>query len=109
MSRPASVNLPIYAGLSCEYEIVPGPIQIKRANVTEAVRKLARPTGVSLTDAVSTGVNAPLDVEQAKANRRRDAERVLARLRELPIIGPKLTDQDFYDTDGIPARTNYDD
>ncbi len=83
------------------------PIQIKRADVTEDIRSLAALTGLSITDAIGNAVRAQLAVERVNAStklskRRLQADRVLARLRRLPVVGPDLTDSDLYDEDGLP-------
>jgi hypothetical protein len=86
---------------------MPGPIQIKRADVAEDIRTLATLTGLSFTDAIGTAVRAQLAVERVKSsakltNRRLASDRILARLRRLPVVGPELTDADLYDKNGLP-------
>ena len=86
---------------------MPGPIQIKRADVAEAIRCLAALKGVSITDAISDAVNAQLAIEKVKASaklskRHAAANRILAQLRSLPVAGPALTDADLYDENGLP-------
>ena len=83
------------------------PIQVKRPEVAEDARELAALTGVSLTEAIAKAVRAQLAIERAKANnirskRRVKAERTLAELRRLPVVGPQLTDDDLYGADGLP-------
>jgi hypothetical protein len=83
------------------------PIQVKRPDVVDDVRALAALTGVSLTDAIANAVRAQLAVERvnadaARAKRRKDAETLLQELRALPVIGPRLTDDDLYDAEGLP-------
>ena len=84
-----------------------GPIQIKRQDVTDDIRALADLTGVSITDAIQTAVKSQLAIERVKANaklskRRLQAEKALAELRRLPVVGPILTDKDLYDSEGLP-------
>lgn len=86
---------------------MPDTIQIKRPDVADAVRSLAALTGVSLTDAIGNAVKSQLAIERAKADkgllkRRQEAERLLAELRRLPVVGPELSDRDLYDADGLP-------
>ena len=83
------------------------PIQIKRPDVTDAVRALAALTGVSITDAIGNAVRGQLAIERVKSDaklmlRRKAAEAALAELRSLPVIGPELTDDDLYDSQGLP-------
>ncbi|MEO8656975.1 MAG: type II toxin-antitoxin system VapB family antitoxin [Bryobacteraceae bacterium] len=83
------------------------PIQIKRSDVAEDARELAALTGLSLTEAIAKAVRVQLAIERVKANktrskRRSEAERTLAELRSLPIVGPHLTDDDLYGPDGLP-------
>lgn len=89
-----------------ETAVMPGPIQIKRPEVTADIRTLAALTGASITDAIATAVKAQLAVEKVKADaglrkRRKAAEKALAELRRLPVTGPVLTDEDLYDASGI--------
>lgn len=84
-----------------------GAIQIKRRDVAEDARALAALMGVSITEAIGEAVKARLAIERVKASaklskRRKAAERALAQLRELPVVGRILTDQDLYDDEGLP-------
>ena len=86
---------------------MPGPIQIKRSDVAGDVRTLAALTGVSITNAIGNAVKAQLAIERVKgkaklSRRRKEAERALAELRRLPVVGPKLSDSDLYDAEGLP-------
>jgi hypothetical protein len=86
---------------------MPGPIQIRRPDTVESIRALAELTGQSITEAIETAVKAQLAIEQVKADaklskRRKDAERIMAEIRRLPVTGPMLTDRDLYDEDGLP-------
>jgi len=86
---------------------MPGPIQIKRQDVTDDIRALADLTGASITDAIQGAVRSQLAIERVKANaklskKRLQAEKTLAELRRLPVVGPMLTDRDLYDDEGLP-------
>ena len=86
---------------------MPSPIQIKRSDVAEQIRALAELTGESITDAIARAVRAQLEIERAKARarltkRRIAAQRGLARLHSLPVVGPIVSDQDLYDGTGLP-------
>ena len=82
-------------------------IQVRRPDVAQDIRALAALTGTSITDAIGNAVRAQLAHERAraaegKALRKGESERVLAEIRRLPAIGPLLTDEDLYDSDGLP-------
>lgn len=84
-----------------------GPVQIRRPDVIEDIRALAELMGVSMTEAIGTAVSAQLAAERSRAatkiaGRRKRAEAALAELRNLPVTGPKLTDDDLYGPDGLP-------
>ncbi len=87
---------------------MPGPIQIKRADVADDIRSLAALTGTSITDAIAANaVRGQLAIEQVKADaklrkRRKEAAKILAGLRRLPVTGPLLSDDDLYDANGLP-------
>ena len=86
---------------------MPGPIQIKRADVADDIRTLADLTGASITDAIANAVRAQLAIERVKHDaklrkRRKEAEEALAELRRLPVIGPDISDDDLYDDHGLP-------
>ncbi len=83
------------------------PIQIRRPDVAAAARELAALRGVSITDAISEAIQVRLQTHKAaqqseKAARLAKAHEALQRLWALPRIGPLLTDDDFYDEDGLP-------
>jgi hypothetical protein len=83
------------------------PIQIRRDDIVEDIRRLAEITGVSITDAVGNAVRAQLASERDKAeaklsSRKRRIRSVLAELRNLPVVGPGLSDEDLYSPDGLP-------
>jgi len=86
---------------------MPGPIQIKRADVADDIRSLAALTGMSITDAIANAVRGQLAIEQVKADaklrkRRKEGAKILAELRRLPVTGPLLSDDDLYDANGLP-------
>ena len=83
------------------------PIQIRNPEITRVIRELAAASGQSITEIVGEVFLA----EQARrqASRGQDYETRLAAIREisrrfrnLPVVGPTLTDEDFYDEDGLP-------
>ncbi len=81
-------------------------IQIKRSEVTEEVRALAELTGVSITDAIGMAVKRQLEIERAKADlklakRRKEVNKLLGEIRRLPVVGPRITDEDLYDENGL--------
>ncbi len=83
------------------------PIQVKRADVVAEVRELAAILGVSLTDAIHEAVKGKLLAEQAAsmAEReagRREADDILAKIRNAPRVGRPITDEDLYDEEGLP-------
>lgn len=83
------------------------PIQIRREDVAEDIRKLAGLMKVSLTEAVAVAVRERL--EEAERQRRkqieerdREIQELLKAFWALPKTGPLLTDADLYDEDGLP-------
>jgi hypothetical protein len=53
----------------------------------------------------SKAVRAQLALERVKKKlprRRKEAEEALAQLRRLPVTGPNISDDDLYDTHGLP-------
>ena len=83
------------------------PVQIRKPEVAERLRELARLEGKSITDLVEEMVR---ERDRQFANRRETeiqrklaaAEETVRRFQALPIIGPLLTDDDLYDEDGLP-------
>jgi hypothetical protein len=64
-------------------------------------------TGVPIIEAIGNALKSQLAVERAKVSRSRstrriEAERVLAEIRRLPVVGPELSDLDFYNSEGFP-------
>ena len=83
------------------------PIQIRRADVTGDIRKLAALTRLSITGAIATAVRNQLAVETVRADtrlarRQKVSDRALSELRRLPVTGPDLSDSDLYGSDGLP-------
>ena len=83
------------------------PIQIRDPELTRDIRDHALETGRSLTKTIADAI--ALSREQAQrqkhedlAARRAAVEATIARIRALPDIGPRLTDDDLYDEDGLP-------
>lgn len=83
------------------------PVQIRKPEVAQRLRELARLEGKSITDLVEEMVRER--DERLTATREAEIQRKLAaaeetvrRFQALPIIGPLLTDDDLYDEDGLP-------
>ncbi len=83
------------------------PVQIRKPEVAERLREMARLEGKSITELVEEMVRErderltatrEADIER----RRRAVEEAVERFNALPILGPLLTDDDFYDEDGLP-------
>lgn len=83
------------------------PVQIRKAETVERLRRLAALEGKSITDLVDEMVRER-DARQAAAleadiaARRRGVEETVRRFKALPVVGPLLSDDDFYDEDGMP-------
>ncbi|WP_428154718.1 type II toxin-antitoxin system VapB family antitoxin [Brevundimonas sp.] len=82
-------------------------MQIRKPDVAERLRSLAQREGLSITDLVDEMARD----REARANTARQAEidrkiaaaeAIVAHFQSLPILGPLLTDDDFYDEDGLP-------
>ena len=83
------------------------PIQIRNPDVVRAIRALADQTHVPITEAVGTAVREALErkkfVRDAAFEERLAAIKDISRrFRELPIVGPIMTDGDLYDEEGMP-------
>jgi len=83
------------------------PIQIRNPEVVRAIRALADQTHVPITEAVGTAVREALKrqgfVRDAAFEERLAAIKDISRrIRELPVVGPIMTDDDIYDEDGLP-------
>jgi antitoxin VapB len=81
------------------------PIQIRRDDVVQDIRELAALTDKPITEAVAGAVRAELIRARAKGGieaRRQAVAEIVRQFREAPVVGPLLTDADFYDEDGMP-------
>jgi hypothetical protein len=83
------------------------PIQIRKPEVVEDIRKLAERTKLPITEAVGRAVRA--EMQRLETDRAADAEakirdvkEMVARISKLPVVGPMLTDEDLYDELGLP-------
>ena len=83
------------------------PVQIRKADTVERLRRLAALEGKSITELVDEMVRER--DERLTADREAEIQRKIAAAREivahfnsLPIIGPLLTDDDLYDEYGLP-------
>lgn len=83
------------------------PVQIRKADVVERLRRLATLEGRSITDLVDEMVRER--DERLFVKREADIERRISEVNEivrefnaLPVVGPLLTDDDIYDEDGLP-------
>lgn len=77
------------------------------AEVVDHVRELARQRGSSLSDAIDAAVRAMMARDEKKPDTSSDVDMdavnaTIERFRQLPKIGPMLTDEDLYDADGLP-------
>lgn len=83
------------------------PVQIRKPEVAERLRELARLEGKSITDLVEEMVRERDERLVARREAEIEAklaavEKIVAHFNSLPIVGPLLTDDDFYDEDGLP-------
>jgi hypothetical protein len=83
------------------------PVQIRRPDAVEAARALAELTGTTITEAIARALREQLALERRKAEarvaeRRAAVEKLLVEMRALPVVGPRLTDDDLYDEHGLP-------
>ncbi len=83
------------------------PVQIRKPEVAERLRELARLEGKSITDLVEDMVRERDERLVARREAEIEAklaavEQIVAHFNSLPIIGPLLTDDDIYDEDGLP-------
>ena len=90
--------------IDCRF-IMNAPIQIRRDDVVRDIRELAALSALPITDVVATAVSDALARAKARIDLpRREAtvDDLLRQFRELPIVGPMLTDDDLYDENGLP-------
>jgi len=82
------------------------PIQIRNEDVVRDIRELAalkhRPITEAVAEAVRTELVRARRVATPEAEREREIDEILARVRALPRTGKDLTDDDLYDEDGLP-------
>ncbi|MFL5297023.1 MAG: type II toxin-antitoxin system VapB family antitoxin [Phenylobacterium sp.] len=81
------------------------PIQIRNDEIARDIRELADLTGKPITDAVGEAVRERLERVRRLSTvegRRREVDRILARVAALPRTGHKFTDDDLYDENGLP-------
>ncbi len=83
------------------------PVQIRKSDTVERLRRLASLEGKTITELVDEmarerdhqyQVNREADIAQ----RRQTVEEAVRRFQALPIVGPLLADDDFYDENGLP-------
>jgi hypothetical protein len=83
------------------------PIQIRNPKIVRAIRELAAKTGRPISEAVGEVVLAELARRQTAdqegyESRLAGVREISRKFRELPVIGPRLTDNDLYDEYGLP-------
>lgn len=83
------------------------PVQIRKADTVERLRRLAALEGKSITELVDEMVRERDERltarSEAEVQRRIAAAReTIRRFQALPIVGPLLTDEDLYDEHGLP-------
>ena len=78
------------------------PVQIRKPEITERLRRIAAREGKSITDLVDELTLERDQQIEAEVERRRSAVKALLNeVDALPRIGPLLTDDDLYDEDGL--------
>ena len=83
--------------------IMNAPVQIRKPEITERLRRIAAREGKSITDLVDELTLERDQQIEAEVERRRSAVKALLNeVDALPRIGPLLTDDDLYDEDGLP-------
>jgi len=83
------------------------PVQIRKFETVERLRRLAALEGKTITELVDDMARErdarQLAERQADIDtRRRGVEEAVRRFQNLPIIGPLVSDDDFYDENGLP-------
>ena len=83
------------------------PVQIRKAETVERLRRLAEIEGKTITELVDEMVRERDERLTAAreadiARRRRAVEEIVREFNNLPVTGPLLTDDDIYDEDGLP-------
>ncbi len=83
------------------------PIQIRNPETVRVIRRFADLLGKPITEAVKIATEEALtrraQADQGGYERRLAAlEEISRRAAALPIVGPKLMDEDLYDEEGLP-------
>jgi hypothetical protein len=83
------------------------PIQIRNDAVVRDIRELSALIGEPITETVARAVGEKLERERrskalARERQNREIDALIKRVKQLPIVGPELTDDDLYDEDGMP-------
>jgi hypothetical protein len=87
--------------------VMNAPVQIRKAETVERLRRLAALEGKTITELVDEMVRErdqrmAAEREADIAERRRGVEEAVRRFNALPVVGLLLSDDDFYDEDGLP-------
>lgn len=87
--------------------VMNAPVQIRKADTVERLRRLAALEQKSITELVDEMVRERDERltarEQGEVQRRIAAAReTVSRFQALPVVGPLLTDDDLYDEFGLP-------
>jgi len=83
------------------------PVQIRKADTVERLRRLAEIEGKTITELVDEMVrerDSRLTAERTAdvARRRQAVQEIVREFNSLPVVGPLLNDDDLYDEDGLP-------
>lgn len=83
------------------------PVQIRKSDTVERLRRLAALEGKSITELVDEMVRErdrqfAFRTEAEVQRKIATAEDIVRHFQSLPIIGPLLKDDDLYDEDGLP-------
>jgi hypothetical protein len=82
------------------------PVQIRNDEVARDIREFAGLKGQPITEAIGSLVRTELARLRRRMTpadeRERRIDQILAEIRNLPKLGPPLTDDDLYDEDGFP-------
>lgn len=83
--------------------IMNAPVQIRKPDVIRALRERASARGLTITELVETLLADDSARHTAEIQEKiHKAKAIIAEFQALPTIGPLLTDDDFYDEDGLP-------
>lgn len=83
------------------------PVQIRKSDTVERLRRLAALEGKTITELVDEMVRERDErlttVREARIQRKiAEVNEIVAHFQALPVVGPLLTDDDLYDEDGLP-------